>query len=698
MAQISKDEAKKRIEKLKSEINKWNYHYFTLNEEIFKESARDQLKKELIQLETDFPDLITEDSPTQRVGSELSGKLGKITHLTPKKSLDDVFSLEELGEWETRIKKFVQDEIEFVVEPKIDGLNITVHYVNGEFKHAITRGNGQIGEDVTHTIKTIKSLPLKLSQNVDLEISGEVFISKEDFKKINQEPDAKTYANPRNLAAGTVRQLDPQMAANRNLNIFFYSLGQNNLNPSPKKQSEVLEALKKLQIPTNPEFKTFTKIEKLHAYLDQIHKQKDKFKFEIDGAVIKVNDFTQQERMGYTAKTPRYAVAYKFPAEQTATKVVSIDIQVGRTGALTPVANLEPVQISGTTVSRATLHNEDEIKRLDIKIGDTVIIQKAGEIIPEVLEVLTNLRTGKEKTFKMPTNCPVCKSETERLDDEAVRRCINFSCPAQELERLSHFVSRQALDIDGLGDKVAAQLIENELIKDPADIFFLKKEDFLSLDLFKEKRADNVIESINNAKVVPLNRFLFGLGIRHLGSKTASDIANFISKKLPLKKSQIETQLSESQLSIFTESKKSEVTHLSLKDLLEFLKDLTPETLTQIDGLGDKVAFALTDWIKIPSNKSLLKKFDQAGLILLAQKPNEGGPLAGKTFLFTGTLQTMDRQTAKDRVTAAGGQILSSVSKNLDYLVVGEKPGSKLKKAEELGVKVLTEEEFAEII
>jgi DNA ligase (NAD+) len=696
---LSRDEASDRINKLKEEIKKWNYHYFTLDEEIFPESARDQLKKELKTLEKEFPDLITSDSPTQRVGSELSGKLAKQNHKTPKKSLDDAFSIEEVEEWESRALKFLNESenVDFVVEPKIDGLNITVWYINGYFERALTRGNGKIGEDVSHTVRTIKTLPLELNKKIDLEVSGEVFIGKKDFLKINKSEE-NNYANPRNLAAGTVRQLDPLMAEKRNLNIFFYSLGKTNSTDKPSSQTETLEFIKDLGLNINNEYKLFDSIPSLNKYLDELYKKKDKFTYEIDGAVIKINSFDQQEKIGYTAKSPRYAIAYKFPAEQTSTKILSIDIQVGRTGALTPVANLEPVLVSGTTVSRATLHNEEEIEKKDIRVGDTVVIQKAGEIIPEVVEVLTDLRSGKEKKFKMPTVCPVCQSETEKPKGEAIRRCTNQNCYAREVENLSHFVSRQGMNIDGLGDKVVKQLLDENLISDPADIFFLTKDQLLNLELFKEKRAQNTIDSIKSAKFTPLSKFIFSLGIRYVGEKTAADIAKYLVKNSTTTK-KIKTEIESSQLDLFTQSnsQEKEITYLSPSKLWTKGAKLTLDEWLSIEGIGEKVAESIFEWFQHESHKNLLEKFALAELYLLVQT-NNTGELSGKTFLFTGTLQEMPRNQAKQRVQQKGGEILSSVSKNLDYLVAGEKPGSKFKKAQDLNIKILTEEEFTKLV
>jgi len=709
MTRLSKIEAKSRVDKLKDEIKKWNYHYFTLDEEIFSEAARDQLKKELIGLEQEFPEFITSDSPTQRVGSELSGKLAKLTHKTAKKSLDDAFSFQELENWYKRIKKFVPgDSIEFIVEPKIDGLNITVWYKNGVLYKALTRGNGQIGEDVTHGIKTIATLPLELNRKIDLEVSGEVFISKKDFQKINKLEDAK-YANPRNLAAGSVRQLDPQVTASRKLNIFFYALGKNSLNNQPKTQAETLELMRKLGLQINPEYKHFNSLESIEAYLEDLNTQREGFKYEIDGAVIKVNAKSQQQKMGYTTKTPRYAIAYKFPAEQSTTKVLDIQIQVGRTGALTPVAILEPVSIASTTVSKATLHNQDEINRKDVRIGDTVIIQKAGDIIPEVIKVLVDLRNGTEKKFKIPSKCPVCHGTTEKPEGEAISRCINEFCPAIIKGTIENFVSRAAMNIDGMGEKVINQLVDEGLIQDSADLYFLNAETLSELEHFQTKKIQNTLEAIQSSKTANFSKFLFGLGVRHLGVKTAQDIAYFFVEKVGYKelptayKKQVTQE--EDQLSLFgatSPQKTIKGTGFKYFPLLKFFElgqVLIEEDYNQIDGIGDTVAQSLVKWFQKDSTKKLINKFIQAGLQLKVDSPilNTEQTLSGQTFLFTGTL-SIGREVAKALAVNKGAKVTSSISKKTNYLVAGEKAGSKLKKAEELGVTVLNETEFLDMI
>jgi DNA ligase (NAD+) len=675
-------QAEARISELKKLILDWNYHYFSLDQNLFPESDRDQLKKELNQLETEFPELLTADSPTQTIGSQLSEKFAKVEHKTAKKSLDDIFSLDELADWETRIQKFLSadEQLEFIAEPKIDGLNITLWYQNGHLTKAITRGNGQIGEDVTHSISTIKSLPQKLNQAIDIEVSGEVFIPKKEFYRILETEDS-TYANPRNLASGTVRQIDPEVARSRNLQIYLYQIGQNNLLLEPQSQLESLQLLHDLGLPINPNYKHILTIPELHSYLQKVHSEMADFAYEIDGVVVKVNSFSQQQKMGFTAKTPRFAVAYKFPAEKAISTVLSITVQVGRTGALTPVAELEPVRVSGTVVSRATLHNEDEIARKDIRIGDTVVIRKAGEIIPEVVEVVTANRTGQEQIFEMPLNCPICDSETTRPEGEAIRRCLNPNCYAKELERINHFVARNAMNIDGLGDSATKLLIDMGLIQDAADLFSLKIEDFLSLPLFKEKKAIKTFESIQNAKNPILSKFIFGLGIRYTGEQTAQLIADFIQSHLRSTQSQDSLPI-------------QEISPIQVYQTMQ----TSLENLAEIDGLGDKTAQEILDWFKLPSTSKLFQKFEQAGLKFQAKSKPKSGKFVGLTFLFTGTLQTQDRNTAKQKVESFGGKAASAISSKIDYLVIGEKAGSKAKKAEELGLKIITEDEFNHMI
>lgn len=681
---MNRKDAEIRIQKLKEKIKDLNHKYFVLDESEVDESVRDSLKKELIKLETEFPQFITPDSPTQRVGSTLSGRFAKIKHKTRRMSLQDVFSADEIREWHKRIKKLVPEDtkLEFICEAKIDGLNVTLHYENGMLMRAVTRGDGREGEDVTHTIKTIKSIPLSLREKVDLETSGEVFIDKKSFEDVNQEiakelkqrdeegrsaGTLRLFANPRNLAAGTVRQLDPQVAANRNLDALWYSSTSSNL----ESQEETLKYLKKLGLKVSTNYKKVSSIEEVIEFCESWHDKRNKMPFDIDGIVIKVNEKKMQQRMGFTAKAPRFMAAYKFPAEKVSTQVLDIIVQVGRTGALTPVAVLEPALVAGSTVSRATLHNQDEIERKDVRIGDTVIIQKAGDIIPEVLEVITDLRTGKERKFKFPAKCPVCDSEVVREEGEAAHRCTNPACYAKEKEGVIHFVGKKGFNIDGLGEKVVIQLLDAGLIQDAADIFYLKEEDLASLPLFKEKRVNNLLNAIEASKTQTLAKMLFSFGIRLLGEGGSEDFAEYLFHHW-------------------------HDAH-SLQGLLQTIDEISLEQICNIDGVGDKVAYSIDDWFSNKKNRELITKLHKAG-VQITKPQKKSSKLSGKAFVLTGTLEQMTRDQAKSKIKQLGGKVQSSVSKNTDYVIVGTNPGSKYKKAQELGISTISENEFSSMI
>ena len=658
---MNKEDAKHRIQKLKAEILQRNYEYFVLDQSKVSEAVRDSLKRELISLETEFPEFITPDSPTQRVGSILSGKFPKVKHKSRKWSLADVFSMEELKDWEERAEKAV-GSCEFVTELKLDGLNITLWYEKGLLAKAITRGDGGEGEDVTHTIRTIKNLPLRLFEEVTLEVSGEVILSKKAFAKM------EGFANARNAAAGSVRQLDPAVAAERDLEMYCYELGENNLDELPL-QSGILERFKKLGLPVNKEYAVHASADAALHYLEKWAKKRETLPYEIDGVVFKVNEKQKQELMGYTAKTPRFAIAYKFPAQQSTTVVEGITVQIGRTGAATPVAELRPVLVAGSTVSRATLHNEDEIKRKGIRIGDTVVIQKAGDVIPEVVEVLPNLRPAQSSAFIFPKECPLCGTTLERPEGESVHRCPNTDCPGRKRESFIHFVSRGALDIDTLGEKVVDQVLEFGFVKDPADFFTLTKEQLLELPLFKEKKAQNVLDSIQARREVELERFLYGLGIRFVGEQVAKLLAEYVHEKSG-------------------EAKPTSTV------ILEILKASTQEDLESIEGFGERIAESVLEWVANPYHQKLLEKFDHVGLHLKwPPKKQSVEGVAGKTFVITGTL-SRPREEFKTMIENAGGHVAGSVSKKTDYVLAGEEAGSKLETAKELGVRVLDEMEF----
>lgn len=698
---MDRKEAKIRIEKLKEKIKDLNYKYFVLDKSEVSESVRDSLKRELIELEEKFPEFITPDSPTQRVGSTLSGKFAKIRHKTPKRSLSDVFSEKEIEEWYERIKKLTPDKIEFVCELKIDGLNITIQYENGKFVRALTRGDGIIGEEVTHTVKTIQSIPLELNEKVNLEVSGEVFFPKKGFEKLNKDQERKgqpKFANARNAAAGTVRQLDPKIAGERQLDMFFYHLDRNDLQINS--QEKTLQTLKKLGLKVCDKYEKLSSIKDVMKFCEKWHKDRSKLPYEIDGIVIKVNNFDQQLQMGFTAKAPRYAVAYKFPAEQTSSKIEDIILQVGRTGAITPVAVMTPTFVAGSTVSRATLHNEDEINKKDVRIGDTVIIQKAGDVIPEVVEVLKDLRTGKEKKFKFPKKCPVCNSPIKRNEGEAAYYCANENCAGVEQEEINHFVSKKGFNIEGLGEKVVMQFKNEGLIKDPADIFLLKPENVQGLELFQEKRTQNLFKSIEKTKNISLDHFLYALGIRHIGEQSGFDLAKFIvAHKIRTKKVVKKYKIEKSQQELFNfEESKPISEEFSILDLIETVKSFSLEELINIDGVGEKIGETIYEWFKDRENLEYLEKLYKVGIILDISSLKTSGKLTGKSFVLTGTLESMTRDQAKESIKKNGGKIHSTITQDTDYLVAGENTGSKIKKAEENGVKIIEENQFRKMI
>ncbi|MFA6305654.1 MAG: NAD-dependent DNA ligase LigA [Candidatus Gracilibacteria bacterium] len=700
---MNKDETKTRIEKLKEKINKLNYKYFVLNETEVSESVRDSLKKELIELEQEYPQFITPDSPTQRVGSVLSGKFKKVKHTTPKKSLADVFSEQEIRDWEERIDKITPDKKEFVCELKIDGLNITILYEKGNFVRALTRGNGMEGEDVTHAVKTIEAVPLQLNEKIDIEVSGEVYIPKKEFKKINEYQEKnglELFANPRNAAAGAVRQLDPKVAAKRGLSMFFYHVDKTNLSDKITTQEEILEKFKKLGLPVCDYYEKLKSIDDVIKFCEKWAEKRESLPFEIDGIVIKVNDFDVQERLGYTAKAPRYAVAYKFPAAQVSSRILDIILQVGRTGAITPVAVMTPTLVAGSVISRATLHNEDEINKKDVRIGDTVIIQKAGDVIPEVVSVIKDLRTGKEKVFHFPKKCPVCGSDIERKEGESAYRCTNKNCYAVEKEKLIHFVSKKAFDIEGLGERVIEQMIDEGLVQKAPDIFMLKREDLMGMELFKDKRADNLLRNIEKSKKIQLDKFLFAIGIRYLGEQGSYDFAKYVAghQKKSNKKIERQTKKSSQETLFEIEESPQEKEVFSILDLMETTKSFSVEEIKNIEGIGEKMGNELYEWLGDPKNEKLLEDLYKVGVILEISNLESTGKLNGKSFVLTGTLQGFSRDAAKDLIKKNGGAIHSSVSQNTDFVLAGDSPGDKYAKAKELGVKIIDEETFQKML
>lgn len=711
---MNQNDAAARAEKLRAEIWRLNTAYFIEDKEEASEDVRDALKQELLALEKEYPEIITPDSPTQRVGAPLDGRLPKIAHLTPKESLTDAFSLEELQDWIEQMQRALGKDdttFDFLTELKIDGLNVTLIYqfdsksAKYSLVRAITRGNGIEGEDVTHTVKTIESVPLSFALDRNnypdvIEVSGEVYLPKAALEELNKQlPADQQFANPRNAAAGTLRQLDPEVAASRKLAIFCYELGRQTTEELDiQTQDELMQTIAECGIPINPELKLLHSLEDIDELYNKFQEQRDKLPYDIDGVVVKINNKQTQKDLGSTAKAPRWARAYKFPAEQKTAQILDIQLQVGRTGAITPVAHLSPTQLAGTTVTRATLHNADEIERLDVRIGDTVVVQKAGDIIPEVVEVLTNLRPEDSRTFHFPEHCPSCEAVLVRPEGEAVHRCPSDNCTAVRQEKIEHLVSRYAFNIEGFGKETIEELLESDLVCDAADIFFLQYEDLISLPLFKEKKTENVLSAIAGAKQVSLDRFLFALGIRHIGRETAEVLARRLS--WPTETLAVESgNVSAAQPTLFGEQQESvEVHGITMQAICDTLQNQTVDDLSAIDGVGSKVAQSLLDWITEEDNRALLHKMQNAGVVALQQEGSHAAQtLTGKTFVLTGTLPRLSREEAKSMIKDRGGKVSSSVSKKTDYLLSGDDPGSKYQKATELGVEIIDEQKFIEL-
>ncbi len=662
--------AKNRITELKEAIEHHNYRYYVLDAPEISDAEYDKLMSELIDLEEKHPSLTTKDSPTQRVGAPPAEGFTEVRHRTKMLSLSDAFSLSELTAFFERVKKGLSaqdEEIEYVCELKVDGTAISLTYENGVLTKAATRGDGEVGEEITQNVRTIRSIPLRLmSSNPPalVEVRGEAFISLEQFAGINAERAAageSLFANPRNAAAGSLRQLDSNITAARELDSTFYGLGYAD-GMAFATHFEILDFLKERGFKVGRYSKLAKSKEEVFDFCKTFEQKRRELPFEIDGVVIKVNSLEQQSRLGATTRSPRWAVAYKFAAEQRTTKLLDIEVSVGRTGALTPVAILEPVLIAGSTVSRATLHNEDEIERKGLLIGDSVIVQKAGDVIPEVVAPIPSKRTGSERRFEMPGNCPSCANPVIRPTGEAVRRCDNITCPAQRTEHILHFASRAALDIEGLGPAVAEELLSKKLIEDIADLYFLAEEDFKKVEHFKEKAASNLKAAIEKSKERPFPRLLYGLGIRHVGSH----IADVLTRAFPS---------------------------------IDLLAEADFEKLTAVNEIGPAVAESVINFFNEKPNLKVIEKLKTAGLnMTAAQAEVSGGKLTDLTFVLTGTLESMGREEAIEKIKAHGGRISSSVSKKTDYVVVGSEPGSKFEKAKELEVKIIGEEELLKLI
>ncbi len=665
---MDKTSAQNRLEKLKNQLREVDYAYYVLDRPIMSDAARDSLKDEIEKIEKAFPDLVTPDSPTQRIGGRALGKFAKVRHTIKKYSLDDVFNFDEVREFDARVKRFlklgVDEKIEYICELKIDGLNMSFHYKKGIFERAVTRGDGIFGEDVTHTVKTIKSLPLKLREEIDLEVGGEVYMPIKSFEKLNKQTDKK-FANPRNAAAGTVRQLDPRVAAERDLSLFCWAIYKGK---EVKTQEEMLEQMKKLGLKIDTNYKKVNNIEDAINYCEVWRAKRKKLPYEIDGVAIKVNRLDWQNKLGRAAKYVRWACAFKFPAEEATSIVEDIVWQVGRTGVLTPVAHLTPVQVAGSVVSRATLHNIDELKRKDVRIGDTVILRKAGDIIPEIIKSLPKLRDGREKKVEVPRLCPICHSPVKRKAGEAATRCVNSKCFAQEQERLIHFVAKKGFNIDGFGEKIVEQLMTEGLIVSFADIFDLRTGDLQTLERFGEKSAENLIRAIEKSKSILLEKFIFALGVRYIGEETSALLARNYSAR-------------------------------TISDFIEKIKNESPENLNDIEGIGDKVAEGVYDYFHNDNNLRQLKELEKRGVTLSRQERTFSKlGVEGKTFVLTGALESMSRDEAKQTIKNFGGRISSSVSAKTDCVVAGDEPGSKYDKAKSLGVKIISEVDFVRMI
>lgn len=666
---MMKSQAKQRIEKLKAEVNRHRTMYHVYDRQEISDAALDSLKRELAILEQRFPDLITPDSPTQRIGGAPLPAFKKIKHTVKQWSFNDGFSKEEFLDFDERISKLLgkklgkRPRVDYACELKIDGLHIVLTYRKGLLKTAATRGDGFIGEDVTHTVKTIESIPLKLERPIDIIAAGEVFMRKKDFEKLNIEQKKRgqqIFANPRNAAAGAIRQLDPSVASRRKLDSYIYEIAK--CSSVPKTQMGVLAELRKLGFKVNPHEFHAKAIEDAVTYWEHWIGQRDKEDYWIDGVMFKVNSLYYHDWLGFTGKAPRFALAAKFPAEQATTIVQDIIVQVGRTGALTPVAVLKPVHVAGTIVSRATLHNEDEIQRLGVKIGDTVIIQKAGDVIPDIVSVLAKLRTGKERAFPMPKTCPICGSRVKKDLKEVAFYCKNLDCPGRKLEHLTHFVSKKAFNIIGLGQKILQSLKDESLISDPSDLFRLTEKELLPMERFAEKSASNLIKAIQERKKVLLRRFLVSLGIRHVGEETAILLGRHFQS-------------------------------------FDRVRNASSEDLESIHEIGPVVARSIVEYFQNPANQQFCDRLLQAGVVIEKEKSKEAsGKLAGKTVVITGALRNFSRDQARQAIRLAGGHPMSSVSPKTDMVVVGENPGSKAEKAKALGIPIIDEKKFQSLI
>jgi DNA ligase (NAD+) len=665
-----------RYEDLKSQVHFHNYRYHVLDAPVISDLEYDRLLNELKQIEADHPEWITPDSPTQRAGAKPADRFEKIRHPAPILSLANAFGAEDARAWFERIRK-IDDRVEkakFVVEPKIDGLSVVLHYRNGVFVQGATRGDGEVGEDITSNLRTIRAIPLRIPVEAKgpkppshLVVRGEAFIPIKDFEALNkrlEEAGEKTYLNPRNTAAGSLRQLDPQLTASRPITLLVYQIVHSEGGKVPSTQWGILEYLKALGFPVTDIAKQFKNLDDAIHYTESWENKRDELPYETDGMVIKIDDLTLAAELGFVGKDPRGAIAFKFPAREVTTSLLGIEVEVGRTGVLTPKAVLEPVEIGGVIVRNATLHNFDYIAEKDIRLGDRVLVKRAGEVIPYIIGPVIDARNGKEKKYKPPANCPACGQPVEHIEGEVAWYCVNAACPAQLLRNVEHFVSRGAMDIVGLGYKIVEQLIEAGLVKDVADLYTLRKEQLLELEGFAEKKADNLVKAIANSKQQSLARLITALGIHGVGEVMAGDLAR------------------------------------SFPDL-DALAKVKAEELQQLEGVGPNTAEAIVDWFSRPFNRAVLKKLKAAGVWPQGGAPNTENRMsdsfAGMTFVVTGTLPTFSRDDAKAFIESHGGKVTDSVSKKTNYLVLGESPGSKFEKAKSLGVKIIGEEDLKKL-
>jgi DNA ligase (NAD+) len=665
-----------RVDELRRQIDYHNYRYHVLDDPEVSDAEYDGLMRELKALEAEHPELITPDSPTQRVGAAPVGELNEVVHSIPMLSLDNAFTPEDVIDFDRRVRERLEDieQVEYAAEPKLDGLAVSFRYESGRLVQAATRGDGTRGEDVTHNVRTIRAVPIELRGSPPplLEVRGEVFMPIAGFKAMNQralERGEKTFVNPRNAAAGSLRQLDPRLTANRPFDVFFYALGETRGWKVPARHSESLQQLREWGLKVSPLLRVVHGVDGLLEYYREIGALRASLPYEIDGVVYKVNRFVQQRELGFVARAPRWAIAHKFPAHEENTVVRGVEFQVGRTGALTPVARLEPVFVGGVTVSNATLHNMDEVRRKDVRIGDTVVIRRAGDVIPEVVKVILERRPATAQLVELPAKCPVCDSDVEREEGEAVARCTGgLFCAAQRKEALRHFASRRALDVDGLGTKIIDQLVEGKIdgkkVESPADLYRLSAADFASLERMGEKSAANLVAALNRSKTTTLARFLYALGIRDVGEATAAALAAHFGS-------------------------------------IESLQEASEEAIQEVPDVGPVVAAHVFHFFQQAHNREVIQALRDLGVHWPAQQRKAAageGALSGKTFVITGTLESMSRDEASDRIAALGGKVSGSVSKKTAYVVAGAEPGSKLKKAQELGVEVLDETGFLQLL